>query len=111
MKKPQKSIYTISNNDGLVVSFSNYGARITSVKYQKQEIARNGFISGRCANRIKGASFELNRWYLKECRENQYVRERGVMLCKLFLNNKYIEKSVKKKILNFMDEINEMIIF
>lgn len=60
MKKPQKSIYTISNNDGLVISFSNYGARITSVKYQKQEIARNGFISGRCANRIAGATFELN---------------------------------------------------
>ena len=59
----------------------------------------------------KIASFELNRWYLKECRENQYVRERGVMLCKLFLNNKYIENGVKKKILNFMDEINEMIIF
>ena len=57
------------------------------------------------------ASFELNKWYLKECRKNEYVRERGVKLCKLFLNNKYIEKSVKKKILNFMDEINEMIIF
>ena len=59
----------------------------------------------------KIASFELNRWFLKECRENQYVRERGVMLCKLFLNNKYIENGVKKKILNFMDEINEMILF
>lgn len=52
--------YRISNNAGLTVYFSNYGARITLVKYKGQELARNGYISGRCANRIKGGIFTLN---------------------------------------------------
>ena len=60
MKRPRKIINKLSNKNGLVVSFSNYGARITSVKFKGQEIARNGFISGRCANRIANASFSLN---------------------------------------------------
>ena len=60
MKKPQRTMYKLHNDDGLVVSFSSYGARITSVKYQGKEIARNGFVSGRCANRIANASFTLN---------------------------------------------------
>ena len=60
MKKPQRIKCKLCNNDGLVVSFSNYGARITSIKYKGKEIARNGFISGRCANRIENATFTLN---------------------------------------------------
>ena len=60
MKKPQRIKCKLCNNDGLVVSFSNYGARISSVKYKGKEIARNGFVSGRCANRIANATFTLN---------------------------------------------------
>ena len=60
MKKPNRIKCEMRNNDGLVVSFSNYGARITSLKYKGKEIARNGFVSGRCANRIANASFILN---------------------------------------------------
>ena len=59
-KRGNKQKYRISNNAGLTVCFSNYGARITSVKYKGKEIARNGYVSGRCANRIAGATFELN---------------------------------------------------
>lgn len=55
-----KQKFRLENEMGLSVSFSNFGARITSVKYQGQEIARNGYISGRCANRIANASFTLN---------------------------------------------------
>ena len=55
-----KQKFRISNEKGIIVCFSNYGARITSIRYQGQEIARNGYISGRCANRIAGASFILN---------------------------------------------------
>ena len=55
-----KQKYRLFNEAGLSVSFSNYGARITSVKYKGKEIARNGYISGRCANRIANASFMLN---------------------------------------------------
>ena len=59
-KEKNKQKFRLDNGAGLIVCFSNYGARITSVKYQGKEIARNGYISGRCANRISGASFELN---------------------------------------------------
>ena len=60
MKKPQRICYLLHNNNGLVVSFSNFGARIVSITYQGLEIARNGFVSGRCANRIANATFTLN---------------------------------------------------
>ena len=59
-KGTNKQKYRISNNAGLTVCFSNYGARITLIKYKGKEIARNGYISGRCANRIAGGSFVLN---------------------------------------------------
>ena len=59
-KETSKQKFRLDNGAGLVVCFSNYGARITAVKYKGKEIARNGYISGRCANRIAGASFELN---------------------------------------------------
>lgn len=69
----EKSIkYRIFNDAGLSVSFSNYGARITSVQFNNKQIARNGFVSGRFANRIKGASFLLNRKrYLLDQNEGQ----------------------------------------
>ena len=56
----KKQKYRLNNDAGFSVSFSNYGARITSVRFKGKEIARNGYISGRCANRIAGATFELN---------------------------------------------------
>ena len=59
-KRTNKLKYRISNNAGLTVCFSNYGARITLIKYKGKEVARNGYISGRCANRIAGGSFILN---------------------------------------------------
>lgn len=59
-KRTNKQKYRISNNAGLTVCFSNYGARITLVKYKGKEVARNGYISGRCANRIANGSFKLN---------------------------------------------------
>ena len=59
-KEANKQKFRLKNDTGLIVCFSNYGARITSVRYKGKEIARNGYISGRCANRIAGASFKLN---------------------------------------------------
>ena len=53
----------------------------------------------------KIASLELNSWYLEECSKNEYVRERGKNLCKMFLNNAYIEKKVKKKISIFLNSM------
>ena len=70
-----KQKFRLLNEAGLSVSFSNYGARITSIKWRDKEIARNGYISGRCANRIANASFVLNgqTYYLDKNEGNNHL--------------------------------------
>ena len=46
--------------DSLSITFNAKGARIQSVKWKGTEIGKDGFIVGRCANRIDGAKFTLN---------------------------------------------------
>ena len=53
----EDQLYT---DDGFSIEFSAKGARISKMYYQDLQIAKDGFIAGRCANRISGASFELN---------------------------------------------------
>ena len=53
------------------------------------------------------ASYELNSYYLyHKCRKNIFVREKGIYICKLFLENKYIENKEKKIISTFLNEVN-----
>lgn len=75
MSNSIKKTTKLQNDNGLVVMFSSFGARITSVKYLGKEIARNGYISGRCANRIAGASFVLNNqtYYLDQNEGNNHL--------------------------------------
>ena len=50
-------------------------------------------------------SFELNSYFLNHpCRNNAYVKEKGINICKQFLENIYIEKNIKDKILIFLNE-------
>ena len=52
------------------------------------------------------AAFELKSYYLKnKCRNNKYIRERGIKVCKLFLDNKYINNNIKKEITNFLNKL------
>ena len=53
----EDQLYTDS---GFSIQFNAKGARISKMYYNDLQIAKEGFIAGRCANRIKGASFELN---------------------------------------------------
>ena len=53
----EDQLYT---DDGFIIEFKAKGARISKMYYGDLQIAKDGFIAGRCANRIKGASFELN---------------------------------------------------
>ena len=53
----EDQLYT---DDGLTIEFNAKGARISKMYYGSLQIAKDGFIAGRCANRIAGASFELN---------------------------------------------------
>ena len=49
------------------------------------------------------ASFEFN-WYLNhECRNNTFIQERTKNVSKLFLENQYIEKDIKERILLFLN--------
>ena len=50
-------LYTDS---GFTIEFSAKGARINKMYYENLQIAKDGFVAGRCANRIKDAQFELN---------------------------------------------------
>ena len=50
----------LSTKDGLTIEFSNQGARINKITWNNQQIAKDGFTVGRCANRIAGGKFTLN---------------------------------------------------
>ena len=51
---------TLYTDDGFTIEFNAKGATISKIYYGATQIAKDGFIAGRCANRIAGASFELN---------------------------------------------------
>ena len=50
----------LSTASGLTVSFNNRGARISSITWNRSNIAKDGFTVGRVANRIAGGRFTLN---------------------------------------------------
>jgi len=50
----------LSNSNGLVVKFSNKGAKIDSISLNNTKIGENGFIAGRVANRIANGTFKLD---------------------------------------------------
>ena len=51
---------TLSTTDGLSIEFINKGAAINKISYGSKQIAKDGFIAGRCANRIANGRFVLN---------------------------------------------------
>ena len=50
----------LSTESGLVIKFSETGARISSIELDRKQIAKDGFTVGRCANRIANGKFTLN---------------------------------------------------
>ena len=57
----------------------------------------------------KIASYELENFFLNDkCRNCQFIKERGENICKLFLENEFIEDNVKMKIKNFLNEISKI---
>lgn len=56
-------------------------------------------------NDKKIASYELKIFYLNSfCKYNKYVEKRGIYVCKLFLENKYITDDVKNEIKSFLQK-------
>ena len=52
----------------------------------------------------KIAMVEFNSWYFNnECRNNEFIRERGKNVCKLYLENPYIDDNEKNKIRDFIN--------
>ena len=50
------------------------------------------------------ASIELENWYLNNsCRNDSFSKQQGIHICKLFLENQYIEKDIKERILLFLN--------
>ena len=59
----------------------------------------------------KIASFELKYWFLNhKCKNNLFIRNKGISICKLFLKNKYIEKKVKAEIYSFLKTLVKKVI-
>ena len=50
----------LSTSSGLTIKFNAKGARVESIRWNGKQIAKDGFIVGRCANRIANAKFTLN---------------------------------------------------
>ena len=50
----------LSTENGLVVKFKNNGASIDKITWKGKQIAKDGFVVGRCANRIAGATFKID---------------------------------------------------
>ena len=50
----------LSTESGLVIKFKDTGASIDTITFKNKQIAKDGFVVGRCANRIAGAKFTLN---------------------------------------------------
>ena len=50
----------LSTSSGLVVKFKNTGASIDKITWNGKQIAKDGFVVGRCANRIAGGTFKID---------------------------------------------------
>ena len=50
----------LSTENGLVVKFKNNGASIDKITWKGKQIAKDGFVVGRCANRIANGSFKID---------------------------------------------------
>ena len=50
----------LSTSNGLVVKFKNNGASIDKITWKGKQIAKDGFVVGRCANRIANGSFKID---------------------------------------------------
>ena len=55
------------------------------------------------------AEYELENYYLNNsCRFSNISKIKGIQTCQLFLNNKYINNTLKKKIRLFLKDINKV---
>ena len=58
----------------------------------------------------KIASYEFRDKFTNyTCKNNNFTRKIGINLCKLYLNDKYIETDLKNEILGFMNETDKNI--
>ena len=59
-------------------------------------------------NNLKLASFALKDLYLNnQCKEQTNIRNEGIRICKLFLQNQYVENKLKDLINSFLNQINQ----
>lgn len=66
------------------------------------------FTFAKSDNNLKLASFALNDLYLNnKCKEQTNIRNEGIRICKLFLQNQYVENKIKDLINLFLNQINQ----
>ena len=57
---PQIKENELYTDTGLSVKFNATGASISSISWNGKQVAKDGFVVGRCANRIAGATFKID---------------------------------------------------
>lgn len=50
----------VLSNDNIQIDFSAQGARISKITFKNKQIAKDGFVVGRCANRIANGKFSID---------------------------------------------------
>jgi len=69
------------------------------------------FLLGRTNNTVQDkriASYELQNWFLNhKCKNNTFIQERAINVCKSFLENQYIQEEIKDKIRLFLNQTSE----
>ena len=50
----------LSLDNGLIIKFKNTGASIDKITFKNKQIAKDGFVVGRCANRIANGKFSID---------------------------------------------------
>ena len=56
---------------------------------------------------VRYTSYLMENFFLNsECKQNSSIRNEAIRICKLFLENQYIDKILKDKINSFLNEVN-----
>ena len=104
-------IYWVNETKKSIV-FSKEEKKIVKANYKcLSYINYIDFLLGRTNNTVQDkriASYELQNWFLNhKCKNNTFIQERAINVCKSFLENQYIQEEIKDKIRLFLNQTSE----
>ena len=93
-------------------SFENYFTKVKEESRNKNHcqaiLGYVEFVVSKSDDDVKLASYLIENLFLNnDCKRRDHVREQAISICKLVLENKYIENQLKDKINSLLKSINE----